>query len=230
MRKWVPLPTLWIEEHGLKDFAWADGGEGADTIASLICLMLIAHHTDAFGLARLTYDKVGTIAGLSRAKICNGLEILERKGLVIKSDQRSVLRLARLDTTSRGWGMLPAKGLYTATGRVTFFRRLHLRSRTELDALKLYLLFVARRDVTRNVVDLSYDKIKEYSGINRKKIPDALTILAVNGLIRSERQRSDINDYATANSYRLSFLDAYRHGGTTGRAEINNAAALREFW
>ncbi|RVI63909.1 hypothetical protein CN187_23755 [Sinorhizobium meliloti] len=89
---------------------------------------------------------------------------------------------------------------------------------------------MARRDVTRNVVDLSYDKIKEYSGINRKKIPDALTILAVNGLIRSERQRSDINDYATANSYRLSFLDAYRHGGTTGRAEINNAAALREFW
>lgn len=225
-RTWVPIPTRWIEDHGLKEFTWADGGEGSNMTAALICLMLIAHHTDSFGLARLTYDKIGMVAGLSRSKISKGFDILIERGLITKEEQRSVVRLVDLNTAVRGWGMLPAKGLYSPTGRIPFLRRLHLRHRTELDALKLYLLFVARRDITRNVIELSYDKICGYSGISRKKIPDALSLLSVNGLIRHERHSSDINDYATMNSYRLSFLDAYRHAGTTGRAQLD---AAKEF-
>ncbi|MDO1585507.1 hypothetical protein [Rhizobium oryzicola] len=226
MRTWVPLPTVWIEQQGLKQFAWSDGGGGSDQASALICLMLIAHHTDGFGLARLTYGKIGDIAGLSRSKISGGLEVLAERGLIIKEQERSVVRLSNLNTAVGGWGMLPAKGLYSTTGRIPFFRRLHLRHRAELDALKLYLLFVARRDITRNVVDLSYDKIREYAGISRKKIPDALSLLSVNGLIRHERQPSDINDYATMNSYRLSYLDSYRHPGTTGRAQLVAAKEL----
>lgn len=229
MRTWVALPTAWIEDQGLKQFSWSNGGEGSDEVAALVCYILTAHHTDSFGKARLTYDKIGLSSGLSRAKIARGLDVLVERELIAKEVQQSVLSLLRLDTSVRGWGMLPAKGFYTTTGKVSFFQRLHLRSRTELDALKLYLLFVSRRDINRNVIDLSYDKISEYSGISRKKIPDALTLLSVNGLIRSERQRSDINDYAVSNSYRLSYLESYRHGGTTGRAEIDAIRAKSEF-
>jgi len=217
MRTWVPLPTLWIENRGLNHFSWKDAG--SDAIAALICLVVIAHHTDNSGLARLTYDRINTMAGLSRAKISAGLAILDGAGLIGKLD-RSIFQLAHLNTRVRGWGMLPAKGLYNSSGNVPFFKNLHLRSRTELDAMKIYLLFVARRDIERNRIDLSFDKIKEYSGVSRKKIPAALSLLAVNDLIRSERQRSDINDYATSNFYRLSFLDSYRHGGTFGRADL----------
>ncbi|RWB34760.1 MAG: hypothetical protein E5W85_09145 [Mesorhizobium sp.] len=95
--------------------------------------------------------------------------------------------------------------------------------------MKLYLLFVARRDNETNRVDLSYDKITEYSGIARQHITSALTILSVNGWIVVDRQQSDLNEFATANSYRLRYLEPYRHAGTTGRAEIDDRTqALRE--
>ncbi len=222
MSTWVPIPTRWIEDHGLKEFKWEDGGKGSSAAAALMCYMLIAHHTNNLGLARLTYGTITTVAGISRAKISAGLDILLEQDLVSKEADQSVFRLSKLNTTVRGWGMLPAKGLYTSFGRVAFFQRLHLRNRTELDALKLYLLFTARRDTDKNIINLSYDKICEYSGLSRRKIPDALTLLAVNGLIRTERQRSDINDYATSNSYRLSHIDGYRHAGTTGRAQMES--------
>lgn len=218
MRTWAPLPTQWIERGELKQLMWQEGG--ADAIASLICLILVAHHADPSGAARLTYERIGDIGGLSRAKISGGLTILEGKELVGRSD-RSTFRLIGLNMQAPGWGMLPARGLYSAAGSVPFFKRLHLRQRAELDALKLYLLFVARRDRIRNRIDISYDKIFEYSGVHRSKIPDALSILAVNGLLRVERQRSNMNEYATANSYRLSHLDPYRHEGTYGRSNLD---------
>lgn len=223
IKKWVSLPTRWIEGGGLKQFAWKE--QGSDATASLICLMLIAHHTDNSGLARLTYDQFGMFAGLSRAKISNGLKILEDAALIIRRD-RSVYQLVNYNPSVSGWGMLPAKGLYSGGGSVPFFKGLFLRSRVELDALKIYLLFVARRDSNRNCIDLSYDKISEYSGIGRAKIPSALTLLSVNDLIRSERMKSNINDFATSNSYRLSYLDSYKHGGTFGRQSVE--VALRD--
>ncbi len=180
MRTWVAVPTAWIEDRGLKQFSWTNGGGGSDEVAALVCYILIAHHTDSFGMARLTYDKINLISGLSRAKISRGLDVLVERELIAKEVQQSVLSLSRLDTSVRGWGMLPAKGLYTTTGKISFFQPPHLRSRAELDALKLYLLFVSRRDINRNVVDLSYDKISDYFRHQpEKRSPTPLTLLSV---------------------------------------------------
>ncbi|MER9708698.1 hypothetical protein [Mesorhizobium sp. M0213] len=226
MRQWVPFPTLWIEDGGLKDFTWKSGGP--DVLAAFICMVLLAHHRGDGGAARLTYDSIDAVAGLSRAKIAAGLEILTKSGLAERVD-RSTFLLPTLDPTQRGWGKLPAKKLYNSHGGIPMFKDFTLRKRSELDAMKLYLLFVARRDNETNRVDLSYDKITEYSGIARQHITSALTILSVNGWLVVDRQQSDLNEFATANSYRLRYLEPYRHAGTTGRAEIDaRTRALRE--
>lgn len=219
VRQWVPLPTLWIEERGLSAFQWGGAGEGSNNAAALLCLILIAHHADGHGRARLTYDQISDMSGLSRAKIAAGLKILH-EGEFARSVDKSHFQLAHFDMTVRGWGQLPARRLYTKTGRLTFARGMHLRQRAELDALKIFLLFVARRDVASNRIDLSYDKIAEYSGISRNRITDALSFLTVNSLVVTHKQESDINDFATANSYRLRGLNPYNHAGTTGRAEV----------
>lgn len=217
MRQWVPFPTIWIEEGGLKHLRW--GELRADAVSALICMILLAHHRADNGTSRLTYEAIDDIAGLSRAKISAGLGILIEAGLVERAE-RSTFQLTNLDPTKRGWGKLPAKKLYSSHGGIAMFRDFSLRKRAELDALKLYLLFVSRRDNTTNRVDLSYDKITEYSGVQRKDITTALTVLSVNGWIAIDRYQSDINDYATANSYRLRSLEPYNHAGTTGRAQI----------
>lgn len=219
MRQWVPLPTQWIATGGLKDLTWKNGG--SDVLAGLICFVLLAHHCDDNGRSRLTYDNIDAIAGLSRAKISAGLELLVKIGLINRVD-RSTFGINNLDQTRKGWGKLPAKKLYVGS-RISMIKDFSLRNRSELDALKLYLLFVERRDNETNRVDISYDKITEYSGISRQSITSALTILGINGWIVVERQKSEINQYATANSYRMRYLDPYRHAGTTGRAEMEMA-------
>jgi hypothetical protein len=84
IRKWVRLPSWWIEEGGLRVLRW-NKGEGADNIAALMVLCVIAHHANerAMGdekaelVASLTYDRLGMATGVSREKIASGLNILE---------------------------------------------------------------------------------------------------------------------------------------------------------
>lgn len=224
MKTWVPIPTKWITDHGLKDFQWSSGGKGSDEQAALMIYIMLAHHSDALGMARLTYTKINHISGLSRAKVSVGIDILLGRNLIAKENEQSVFRIQSLNMNVRGWGMLPAAKLYTVTGRLTFFKSLKLRSRAELNALKILLLFTERRDSTANIIHLSYDKINEYTGIHRSHIQDALSLLCVNGLIRVDQQRSEINQFAVSNSYRLAHIDSFKHRGTTGRAQMSEVS------
>jgi hypothetical protein len=121
------------------------------------------------------------------------------------------------DPTS-GWAKFPASGLHH-NGVVRAFTEFRLRRRAELDAMKLYYLFAARRSRQTNPANISYDRIEEYSGVARNHIRGALTVLGANGLVHVERLPSDLSDYGVSNAYRLSHLDPYRDMGTTGRAE-----------
>lgn len=124
--QWVRLPTDWIRVHrGLKNFEWKLR-KGADNVAALILLIVIAHHADADnGLAKLNYDQLQQLTELSRAKIAAGLAVLTAQSLIIRDDEgRSSYRLAHYNL-SGGWGKLPAQGLYKYG--VAVFRDFHLR-------------------------------------------------------------------------------------------------------
>ncbi len=180
-------------------------------------LAAIAHHADdQIGIARITYHELEVITSLSRAKIAGGLDTLENLKIIHrKAHGKSTYALCNYDP-SGGWGKLPAKGLYSA-GRISAFGEFHLRRRTELDALKFYFLFVARRDRHTNLVHLSYDKIEEYSGIDRNRIKSGVSLLAANGLVYVEHLPSNLSEFGVSNAYRLPHIDPYNHMGTRGR-------------
>ncbi len=221
MRRWVQLPTQWIlKDKGLTWFRWGGlDGAGADNVAALILLLVIAHHAEEeTGRAEITYDEIEKVAGLSRAKISKALGILEQRGLVTrKVGGRSFFQLAGYGMPP--WAKLPAKHLYAA-GKITAFRDLSLRQRSQLDALKVYLLVAAFRSNETNVANISYDVIEDYTGIDRNRVKAATSVLASWSMVYIDHKPSTNNPYGVANAYRLPGLDSFNHAGTTGRADL----------
>lgn len=217
MKDWVRFPTGWIQDGGLKEFRWM-GKEGSAGIAALVVLAVIAHHADPdTGTSLLTYDQLGRCSGLSRAKISEGLRVLEAKELLDQKDVgRSQYKISNYDK-AKGWAKFPAGRLYNASGEVPVFHDLRMRSRTELSALKLYFLFAAFRSIKTNQAHISYDKIVEYTGLDRSSIKRGLSFLAANGLVHIEHNPSRESQHGFANAYRLAHLDSYAHGGTSNR-------------
>jgi len=215
LQSWVKLPTKWIQDTGLKQFVWKQG-EGSDNVAALLLLFPLAHYTmPDSGVAKLTYDDFHAATALSRTKISSGLTLLENAGIVIRDpEHQSRYRLAGYGEEDVPWGKLPAKNLYSRNGELTFRQSMFMRSRAELDALKIYLAFVARRDNEQNAVYLTYDKIAEYTGVHRNRIKAATSFLAGNGLISMENIKSQVTDLGSALIYRVTHVDPYKHQGT----------------
>jgi hypothetical protein len=209
------LPSKWIEDGGLKQFQWTRGR--SDETASLMLFIVIVQSADPVsGIVRLTYEEFNSATELSRAKIAAGLEILSQRKLIVRGEHgRSSISLVGHDP-DKGWAKLPVRGLYTGA-TVAAFRNFKLRCKAELDALKLYLLFAARRDRSLNMAPISYEKIEDYSGVKQAAIKPALNILAANALVHIERFASHRAGGGIAHAYRLAHLDSYRHLGTRGR-------------
>lgn len=89
---------------------WGRDGAGADNAAALMVLIVIAHHTDLeTGIAILTYDALETATGLSRSKVSNGLDILAKAEIVIRSPKgRSTFALTEYDWAP--WGKIACIG------------------------------------------------------------------------------------------------------------------------
>jgi hypothetical protein len=203
-KQWVRLPSAWIEEGGLRKLRWGVSGKGSDNTAALMAL------------AGITYDRLCDVTSLSRAKLSNGLDVLARIEVVQRIPEgRSTYKLANYNP-QRGWAKLPAKSMYSG-GRIVAFGDFGLRRIAELDALKVFFLFVARRGRDTNMAHISYDKIQDYTGIERARIKTAISFLASRSLVYVEQFASKSNDLGIANAYRIVGVDTYTHMGTRGR-------------
>lgn len=216
MLTWVMMPSGWISDGRLRDLRWAKTG-GANNVAALMVLAPILHHADReLGVARLTYDQLEFATTLSRTKISAGLSVLEKLGVLTRNlHGQSSYALTNFNP-SAGWAKFPAARLYSE-GRIQFFDELHLRKRAELDALKLWYLFAARRDNDVNLAKITYDQIVDLSNVPRERIKSGLSLLAANGLVHVEHVPSRHSEYGVANAYRLPQIDSSRHMGSTGR-------------
>jgi hypothetical protein len=217
MRDWVRLPSRWIEDRGLQNLQWTKSDtSGSDNAAALMVLAPIAHVADDDGVATCTYDSLTVATGLSRAKVANGLSVLAGLGVIERKPAgRSTIQLTNFGN-GHTWSKLPARNLYSGP-RIIAFQHFTLRSIAELHALKLYYLFARRRSNDTNMAHLSYDKIEEYTDIERHRIKPAISVLLNAGLVHVERTESRSNERGTANAYRLAYLDSYLHFGTRGR-------------
>ncbi len=216
MRNWVKLPSGWIEQGGLRAFQWGREGGSAQS-ASLMVLLAIAHRAaDKTGVAHLTYDELQWATHLSRTKVAEGLDVLEQRDLILrKVEGRSTVQLSGYDPTA-GWAMLPARKLYSGDG-IMAFADFHLRKKAELDALKAYLAFAARRDRNENRAFITHEQLHDYAGIPDGRIKSAISLLVVNHLVVVE-QVERTGGVGVSHSYRLNHLAPTRHLGTTGRA------------
>ena len=215
---WMRLPSAWIDNGDLRKLTWSHGGAGSDNTAALMALTVIAHAADSeTGVAQVTYDRICELTGLSRAKLSNGLEVLRNIGVVKPGPQeaRSTYALSGYDA-STGWAKFPVKGMYSA-GRIIAFDEFRLRRVVELDALKLFFLFVARRDRRTNFANIGYEKIEEYAAVKRVRIKSAISFLASLSLVYVEHIPSQVNSYGTSNAYRIVGIEPTVHMGTRGR-------------
>ncbi|MBY2986671.1 hypothetical protein [Rhizobium leguminosarum] len=208
--QFVRLPTEWIERRGLHQFRWSVGG--ADHAAALLVLIAIAHRIDEDGVSKITYDDIQQVTSMSRAKVAAGINVLVLMSIIEKHENQSVYSLCGFNHFE-GWAKLPAKGLYR-DGAMYGFSDFNLRKPVELNALKLYLLFVSRRDRVLNLALISYDKIAEYTGIPREQIKSGISLLTVGGLVHVDRVRSWESPVGKANAYRVTHIEPSRHRGT----------------
>jgi hypothetical protein len=179
-----------------------------------MALIALAHAADqASGIARRTYDDLCASTGLSRAKLANGLGMLKRINVIEPDDARSTYRLLHFPP-GHHWAKLPAKSMYSVAGRIAAFAGFQLRRPIELDALKLFLLFVARRARDNNLASIGYPKIEQYTAIKRVRIKPAISFLASLSLVYVETVQITTG---IANAYRVVGLDSYNHRGTRGR-------------
>lgn len=217
LQKWVKLPTGWINDGGLKDLRWK-AGSGGTHIGSLMTMAALMHHAHPVtGITSMTYDAIETATGLSRAKVADSLSLLKDLGLIADLPMRSMYQIANYDPAS-GWAKMPALPLY-AGGRIIAFADFHLRSQAELNALKLYYLFIARRDRDTNTANITFDSIRDLSGVPREKIRTALSLLINNDLIHIDKTPRENAEFGYVSRYRITHIDPFRHDGTTGRGE-----------
>lgn len=219
LRNWVKLPSAWVEQGGLREFQWGKTG-GSRQAAALMVLLGVAHHADAAtGVSRMTYDDLHQAVSLSRTLISDGLDVLGERGLVTREAKgRSTFALADYDP-KRGWAMLPARPLYTS-GCIRAFTDFHLRRKAELDALKAYFAFAARRDSEKNRAHMTYEQLSDYAGIPEGRIKSAISVLIHNNLVVVE-QIERPGRLGVSHSYRLTHLYPNRHLGSSDRAEMD---------
>jgi hypothetical protein len=217
LQEWIRLPSGWIQKGGLRALQWSGRGSGSNNTAALMALTVIAHNANREGgVARLTYDALCSATGLCRAKLSKGLDVLEDNKVIEREPEgRSTYRLSNFNPKGP-WAMMPANSMYSG-GRIISFDDFQLRSATELNALKLYFLFIARRGSDTNMANISYDKIEEYAAVERSKIKAAISRLALIPLIYVEQLPSRRNELGFANAYRIVGLNPYKHMGTQGR-------------
>lgn len=224
---WVKLPSGWIQEGGLRTFGKLESIR-ADETSALMSLIAIAHHSSPVtGVSRITYDELKAATLASRAKISNGLEILTKRGLLIREPEgRSSFNFANFKESR--WCQIPAKRLYNASGQIMGFEDFKLRQSTSLNALKAYLLIATRRDTKSNRAYLTHKQINEYSGIPDDRIKSALSLLTVTNLILVDQLQSPKDPKRPAFAYRLRHLDSRRHQATISD-EYTPLASSSEF-
>ncbi len=218
IRSWAKLPSMWIEANGLLELRWADG-DGSANAAALMVLTAIAHAADSrAGSAILTYNDFEHKLGISRTKIAAGLSVLEELKLLTRDERRSVYQMVGFpEEKAGGWAKFPVRRMLSTDGTIRPFKDFTLRKRTELDALKLFFLFVARRSSTTNLAHLSYESIQERSGIDQSKIKPALSLLATHEMVYAEPQPRMEGGIGVSHAYRIVGVDPTIHAGTTNR-------------
>ena len=218
------MPTGWIHKpcNVLPQIKW-HGDAKSNYTAALMVYISLCHRvkrvenesTDTKGFCKVSYDVLENATGLSRSKVSAGLKLLQKFNLIKKLEGYSKYILCNYGVAGQ-WCKVPVKDLYDKKGQRFFpFHGLKLRSKVELNALKVYLVIAAFRSEKLNATHLSYSKLEQYSGVHRADIKSALSLLVTLHLLQVESLETELNDHSRHNVYRLTYIDERLHRGNT---------------
>ncbi|MBR7945383.1 hypothetical protein [Burkholderia cenocepacia] len=170
-------------------------------------------------VAHLTYDDFAQLAGLSRNSIAKGLALLEERAMIARPGSARSSEYALLGLTGRQFAKLPGQALLSPA-KTSFYplTRFHLRSRHELEALKLLFYYASIRSRADFCSEAKYETIWQHTGVPERHIASANALLIeVDLLSRIERGASDEipGGRPGANRY---YLRGYRNLGMPARA------------
>jgi len=202
---WVQVPANGLVEV-LKGMSWRRQGQASaarDVAALMIYVVLLFIRKDrtvnrvVLGIetnwteyaADITYDGLVQATGLSRSLIRQGLERLELLGLIRSSGSRQTRQYVFPQQPGR-WFKLPCRAVMTRDG-VAAFKTFSLRSKHELNAMKLYLYLADVRDRDKNHTEVSYEMIFKRLDIPERDIRRAINVLNASGLLARVNRESD---------------------------------------
>jgi hypothetical protein len=125
--------------------------------------------------ATASYSELETLTGLSRALIAAGLKRLIELNLIAATGSNQN-RVYLIFGNGKRWFKLPCLALFEG-GKITPFRRLTLRSKLDLHAMKLYLYFASARDNQRMFSMASHATIHAKTGIPESDVRRAHSLL-----------------------------------------------------
>lgn len=202
---WVQVPATGLVEV-LKGMSWQRHGKvsaARDVAALMIYVVLLfirkersvthvlmgIENVTIQHVADITYDGLEHAAGLSRSLIRQGLERLESVGLIQFSGSRQKRQYVIPQPPGR-WFKLPCRAVMTHEG-VAAFKTFTLRSKHELNALKMYLYLANARDRDKNHTEASYETIYARLDIPERDIRRAINILNTSGLLARVNRETD---------------------------------------
>ncbi len=207
-------PTAWIiKRNGLKAFRVPEVGTCIAALKVYLAIVIRANYypTKEYphaGSALLSYTQIAELLDLSRVMIARGIKKLEAVKLV-EVDRGLNTNLYRLTDfeDAFGWGKLPKLHLFNGPGSgIRKLTQFSMRHRAHLNALKLYLLFIAFRNNNTNATKIAYETIGEYTGIANNDIHPAISVLIDLSLIDVDRSPSHGEKVNQPNLYHIRGL------------------------
>lgn len=197
------LRTERVANRPMTNAEWLLGGQGGEEDGEVLV-------TEREYVADATYDDLEHLTGLSRSLISQGLARLIELGRIntAGTNQKRIYVLRWPDLSGR-WFKLPCRALVGGgqTG-IAAFKTFTLRSKHELNALKLYLYLASVRDNLKQFSEVSYELIHQRIGISERDIRRAINVLTASGLLaRVHRDTDRLSNMWGPNQY---YLAGYR--------------------
>lgn len=186
-RRWSRMPSGWVIHHkGLRPFSGSALARSVAALKVYLALVVLVDHRSqdlAPGAVAVTYSRLQDLTSLSRTSISAGLRSLHDqidsiRGVGRRPSEYSLKGYPRV-AGQGGWAKVPAEFLLS---RKTL-RHFSPRSRSDLAALKLYLLVLALRQSDSNEAAVSYERIIDYCNLTRNLVSRGMSRLIELGMI-----------------------------------------------
>ncbi|XWY22628.1 hypothetical protein ACNGTP_10665 (plasmid) [Bisgaard Taxon 45] len=195
------LPNEWIRNGRLKEFiATVRRGE---SIAALKCLLALNLCMDfySYTTSEISYSQLENMTNLSRPMVCTGINILLSRNIIEiekESSGRSA-RVYRFVKVDERWSKVPKYKV------ADFIKNINNRGMSSLSALKIYLVLLTVRNNKSDIVNIGYEKIRNYTGLQSKDIRPGWQVLYEHKLIEVTQEMDGFTRKYKNNSYTVLF-------------------------